>query len=275
MLRHSLAAALLALPASLVCQETYWIANRASNDLMQVTAWGSVLRRVDMGTSLRSAHTAPDGKVWVVRFIQSTFDIYDPATNTITPVPFSLGSPYFIAFDNQGTAWVSGGSGVEQYAANGTSIQAIPLAVTAPLGICVDTMGNKWIAHRTTPPSVSRIDPSNNVTNFPLVGTASGFLPVGITADFRGFVQPSHIWVTGDSASNLVELDDQGNTLNAYTLPGSNFGSPVFDLNGDIWVGSFGNGQLLQVDETNGNVLATYAFAPSINGLAVDSFERL
>src|SRR5690606_3396793 len=95
--------------STLVAQERgYWIANRASSDIMEVSPWGSVLQRIDMGTNLRSAHVAPDGKVWVVRFIQTTLDIVDPTTGSITNTTSTLGSPYDIAFDAQGEAWVSG-----------------------------------------------------------------------------------------------------------------------------------------------------------------------
>lgn len=270
---------LTALATPLLAQETHWIANRASMDLMEVTAWGSVVTRVPMGTSLRSAHRAPDGKIWVVRFIQTTFDIYDPATNTITNVPSTLGSPFDIAFDNQGTGWVSGGTGVQQFAPDGTFIQSIPLPNAAPLGITIDTNGNKWIAHRTNPGSVTRIDMSGSIANF-AIGPATT-QPVRPTADFRGFGNSSHIWLTGDppagGVGELVELDDQGTVLNVYPMPNSSLGGigPVFDRNGDIWVGSFGNGSLFQVDETNGTVLNTYLLPPSVNGLTVDHHGRL
>lgn len=275
MRRPVAAASALALAFPLSAQESYWIANRASADLMRVTAWGSVVERVSMPSSLRSAHLAPDGKVWVVRYIQPTFDIFDPATATVTPVASTLGNPFDIAFDNQGNAWVSGGTGVQQFDANGTFLQAVPLSAASPLGITIDTMGNKWVAHRTSPPTVSRVDPGNNATAFVLTGTS--MLPIRPVADFRGLLMPSHIWVNGDNSGDLVELDDQGNVLNVYPMPTNAIGGigPVFDRNGDIWVGDFGNGSIHQVDAATGTVLNTYASPPSCNGLAVDSFGRL
>src|SRR5688572_33354787 len=101
--RLVLAIAGLCLPA--LAQESFWIANRASSDIMRVSSWGSVLERVPTPTTLRSSTTAPDGKVWIVRFIQATFDIYDPATATMTPVPLPSGSAYQIAFDAAGHGW--------------------------------------------------------------------------------------------------------------------------------------------------------------------------
>src|SRR5688572_5441188 len=95
--RLVLAIAGLCMPA--LAQETFWIANRASSDIMQISAWGSVLQRVPTPTTLRHAVTAPDGKVWIVRFIQATFDIYDPVANTMTPIASPAGSISNIAFD--------------------------------------------------------------------------------------------------------------------------------------------------------------------------------
>ena len=263
----------LAVATPIVAQESYWVANRASNDVLQISPWGKVLGRTALGTALRSAHVAPDGKVWVVRFIQPTFDILDPATGTITPIASTLGSPYEITFDAAGTAWVSGGSGVQQFSATGALLQSFPLAQASPLGITIDASGNKWIAHRTTPASVTRIDAAGVVTNFPLPGVTTQ--PTRLIADFRGIGQPSHVWVVGDGTPQLVELDAQGTLLNVYPLPTSNVGSVVFDKNGDIWVGSFGNGTLLRLAAGNGLILASYTIPPNILGLAVDSLGRI
>ncbi len=267
-------AALAVAVSPVLAQESYWIANRASSDIMQISPWGSVMQRIAMPTTLRSAHVAPDGKVWVVRFIQSSFDIVDPVTAAITSVPYSMGNPFKIAFDAQGHGWVSGGTGVQEFDAAGNSVATYALSAAAPLGITVDSAGNKWIAHRTTPASVSRIDALGQITNFPLPGVTTQ--PTDLIADFRGLFNASHIWIVGDGAAQLVEIDDQGTLLNNYPLPITSVGSVVFDKTGDIWVGSFGaTGSLLQLDRTNGSILNTYAFPPSVNGLAVDSLGRL
>ncbi|MEO6597593.1 MAG: two-component regulator propeller domain-containing protein [Planctomycetota bacterium] len=256
-------------------QESYWIANRASSDIMRVSAWGSVLERVATPTTLRSCTTAPDGKVWIVRFIQPTFDIYDPSTAVLTAVASPLGNAFQIAFDAAGTAWITNSaSAVHHFDSNGVFLQTIALPAGAALGITVDADGNKWIAHRATPASVSKIDPAGAVTNH-LINGATTLLPGVIMADYRGLTNSSHIWVVGDSASQLAEIDVTGTTLNLYTLPATSVGSLTFDKNGDIWVGSFGNGTLLQIDETNGTVLNTYTFAPNVIGLATDSYGRV
>jgi streptogramin lyase len=270
-----LAFSLLTAPA--LAQSSYWIANRGSSDIMRVSEWGSVLERVATPTTLRGCTTAPDGKVWIVRFIQATFDIYDPATATLTPVVLPSGSAFAIAFDAAGHGWVTNGAtAVHEYDASGTFVATYTTTVGASLGITVDQSGNKWIAHRASPPSVSRIDPSGTVTNFPIVGAPAALLPTGLIADYRGLLNPSHIWVTGDSSATLCELDATGATLAVYPgMPASTSAPPTFDINGRIWVSSFGNGTVLQIDQTNGAVLQTLSIAPNGIGISTDNLGRI
>ena len=273
-----IAAAIITLP--LVAQEkSYWLANRASNDIMEVTPSGTVVRRIDMGVSLRIAAESPiDGQVWVAQIFSANMFIVDPVAGTASaPFVNPLGSAFDIAFDAQGTAWVCGGTGVVNYDASGAMIQSYPLTAGAPLGITIDGSGNKWIAHRTSSGSVSRIDSAGTVVNFPV----SGGQPVRPIADYRGILVPSHIWVTCDSGGALLELDENGVELNNYTMPATSIGGigPVFDNNGDIWVGSFAGAGLFQVDPSNGSV-TTWAIAnangfASINGLSVDTLGRI
>ncbi len=261
----------------LFAQSSYWIANRTSNDIMRVSEWGSVLERVATPTSLRGCTTAPDGKVWVVRFIQTTFDIYDPVAATFTPIALPSGSAYAIAFDAAGHGWVTNGaSAVHEYDANGTFLATYAMPFGASLGITVDANGNKWVAHRVAPASVSRIDTLGTVTNFPIAG-GGALLPIGPVADFRGLGQASHLWVTGDSANLLAESDTAtGATLNVYPVPTTSTAyPPTFDAAGRIWVSSFGNGTVVQLDQANGQVLQTLTLPPNNIGITTDNLGRI
>lgn len=275
--RLLLAAATITTCLPALAQSDYWIANRASSDIMRVSEWGSVLERVATPTTLRSCTVAPDGKVWIVRFIQTTIDIYDPVTATFTTATSPLGSAYQIAFDAAGTAWVTNSaSALHQFDAAGNFLQTITLPFGSTLGITIDGLGNKWVAHRVAPASVTRVDAAGVVTNFPIVG-ATALLPIGPIADYRGIGQPSHIWVTGDSASQIAEIDGAtGATLNLYTLPFASVAyPPTFDRNGRIWVSSFGNGNVVQLDQANGNVLQALTIAPSNGAISTDNFGRI
>lgn len=274
-LRLAVAAALTAIPA--LSQSSYWIANRASLDIMRVSEWGSVLERVATPTTLRTCVRAPDGKVWIVRFTGAILDIYDPATQTFTTTTLGTGSGSNIAFDAAGTAWATNnGTLLTNFDANGVVLQTITLPVTAGQGVTIDAFGNKWVAHRATPASVTRVDPNGVVTNFPITGVTT-LLPIGIVADYRGIAQPSRIWVTGDSATQLVEIDGAtGATLNVYTMPFASVAyPPTFDRNGNIWVSSFGNGNIVKIDPTNGSILTTLTLTPSNNAITTDNLGRI
>lgn len=268
----------LLLAATAMAQETYWVPNRFTNDMHEVTAYGHVVRSVPLSVSPRGVHTAPNGKLWIVPF-SGAMVVYDPVTNTQSNVSFSLGSAYEVAFDAQGHAWVSGGTGVEEFDATGTSIATYPLPAGAPLGITIDSQGNKWVAHRVGPPgSVSRIDGTTGaISNHPLPA-GSLILPTKVYADFRGILQQSHIWVIGDNrgAGELVEFDSAGTLLNTYVLGlGSTFafGSICEDLQGRLYVGNFSNGNVHQVDRATGTILQTFAAGGPVLGLATDGFN--
>lgn len=272
---------LLVASSALAQRETYWIANRSSNNIMEVDACGEVVRAIDMGTGLRSAHLAPDGKVWVVRFIQSTIDIVDPTSPApaITNVTFSQGSAFQITFDQGGNAWVSGGAGVEQFDPNGNSLQAIPLATAAPLGITVDADNNKWVAHRVTPGVLSRIDGMTGAVTTVNVASAT-MQPTQVLSDFRGLFQSSHIWVLGDSSSDVEEYDAAGVFQRSFTMTSTAISAMTMTADSGlnttdaIWVGDFRTGDLHRIDVAAGTVSSTI-LGPSINGLATDSFGRL
>jgi len=261
----AIAATTLRSPAQ---ERGFWVANLNSDDVMEVAPWGGVLRRVDMGKNVRGTHLAPDGRVWIVGVGTTDFDVLDPATGALTTLSSPVGNPYDIAFDAQGDAWVSGGSGVAHFDAAGALVQGYPLTELNPLGITIDGLGNKWIVHRNVAGSVTRIDAAGVVSNFPV----SAANPVRPIADFRGVLAPSHIWISCD-AGPVLELDENGNELNSYDLPSNTIGGvgPAFDRSGDIWVGDYATGAVYQLDPTNGSVRNTFDLAPHANGLTVDT----
>ena len=56
-MKHSLsllAVAALTVTTSVTAQETYWIANRASMDIMEVSPWGSIRDRIDVKRRIRA-----------------------------------------------------------------------------------------------------------------------------------------------------------------------------------------------------------------------------
>ena len=158
-MRLTVLAACVLVSGVVLAQDTHWVANRFSNTLSRLQPWGQVVQTVPTATNLRRVVQAPDGKLWVIRFIQPQFDIYDANGVLLTTVTNPTGNPYDVAFDTAGHAWVTGGTQLHEYDANGV-LQAATYCsrAAAPLGITIDVNGNKWIAHRVTPGIVSKID---------------------------------------------------------------------------------------------------------------------
>ncbi len=285
MSRSLFLAAALAATTSLAAQESYWIANRGSLDVMEISACGEVLNTYPLGIPLRSAHLAPDGKIWVVRSGSTQFDILNPDGTVAVSPNGALGSPYEIAFDAAGHAWVSGGTGVEEFDANGNSLNTYPLTAGAPLGITVDADGNKWIAHRVGPPgSVSRIDGTTGaVTNIPLTPN-SLILPTKVYADARGPGNSSHIWVIGDNrgAGEILELDPAGMLLRQIIPdPSGSFGSITADVDPatgvvrNVYVGDFRNGNIWTVDASTGTFGPPTLGGATVLGLTTGGFGNV
>lgn len=267
--------AAVALASVVVAQDPYWVANRNSNTLSLVRPWGSVGQTVTTATALRRVVVAPDGKLWVVRFIQSQFDIHDAAGVLLTTVTNPTGSVYDVAFDKFGHAWVSGGTQVHEYDANGVLQPTLyPLAATAGLGISVDADGNKWIAHRVSPGVLSRIDAVTGVvTSYPVSATA--MLPTVAYADYRGVGVSSHVWVIGDSSGLVAEFDATGTQLNTYSSTLTSIASFAQDaVTGDYFIGSFGSGGIARMTAA-GVVTGVIANGGPCLGLNFDSFGRL
>jgi hypothetical protein len=273
-------AAAATLTFSLAAQDrSYWISNVASQDIMEVTPWGKVLRSINLGANIRRTVASPtSGLVWTLLSGTSDFYLINPSGAPLGPITFPLGSPLYVAIDAQGDAWISGTTGVVHYDFVGTEIQQYPLTVPNPRGITIDNQGNKWIAHRELfNAAVSRINPAGVVTTHPVTGVR----PVGIIADFRGLGVPSHIWVTCDDNGSLLELDENGVELNNYTIA-PDINETIFDLNGDLWVRHSGTASLWQVNPNTGAILNTYAIQsptdPSytgVNGISLDTLGRI
>lgn len=272
---------LTTLVAMAPAQEKYWAAG--SGGVKQIDTSGHLYQTV-APTSARDIAVAPDGKVWLPGSPITVLNADGSPFTTITP---SAGiSPYSIAFDKAGHAWVTGSSGgVEEFDAAGTSLGTITLPSGAPRCICVDADGNKWIAHRIGPPGVlSRIDAVTRAVSTHPLPAGSLILPIGVYADSRGLLNSSHIWTVGDNrgAGEVVEFDSTGTVVSTVVISPS---ARMQWLHGDcdasgitrtMWVGDWGNGDLHKIDVTTG-LFTTYSLAPGngVGGVTFDGFGGL
>ncbi|MBI5851329.1 MAG: hypothetical protein HZB39_09940 [Planctomycetes bacterium] len=258
-------------------QESYWIS--ATGGVKQVDCAG-VVRQAVTPAATRDVVVAPDGKVW---YLAAGITIKNPDGTPFTTIAVSAGSPYAIAFDAQGHAWVSASAGVEEFDALGASLGVIALPALQARVIAVDAQGNKWIAHRLGPPgSLSRIDGvTRAVTSHPMPA-GSLILPITVFADARGLFVPSHLWVVGDNrgAGELVEFDAAGNPLNTYVLGSAarlQWMAGDVDASGvvaNLWVGDWGNGDLYRVNAATG-AFTVFPQGSGVKGVTFDGFGRL
>jgi sugar lactone lactonase YvrE len=190
----------------------------------------------------------------------------------------TLATPYGIAIDASGNAWVTNetGTAVSEFSASG-SLLASPTAtgLVGPQGIAVDRSGNVWVANTA----------GNSVVKFTLTSGAvtgtNSFTTGGITA-------PSAIAL--DSNSNAFVANFNGNSVTGLTSSGVALGGSPFtgssnnitvpnsvavSPNGGVYVTS-GNGSVINLSNTG-------AFVTALNdgtlqgpvGVAVDASGRI
>lgn len=269
----------VSLGGSALAQDKYWVAG--GGGAVQIDASGFVYQTVPPSSG-RDIGVAPDGKVWIVN---STITVLNPDGTPFTTVtPSASITPYAIAFDAMGHAWLTGsGGGVEEFDAAGTSLQVLTLPSGQPRTICVDAQNNKWIAHRIGPPgALSRIDGvTGAITTHPLPAS-SLILPITVVADSRGLFNASHIWTVGDNrgAGEVVEFDAAGNWLNTYVVSSGarlQWMTADCDVTGvtrNLWVGDWSLSNLHQVDVATG-AITTYPMGTGVGGVSFDGFGDL
>jgi len=289
LLAGTLAAALLSpLPAQDL--DVYWQANRTSKNVTKISACGEVLLTVDLSKNiptgqttsaeLRSAHMAPDGTVWVVNFIRPYFTLLDSKgkilQNTNTK---GGGSPFAIAFDKAGNAFVSNpGKDVEMYDKTGKWLKTFAIGGN-PLGLTIDSTGMVWAAHRLTAPSkVTRIDPTTAKWTDHAFPTSTSTLGGQVVAGYNGLLQKSDIFCIGDRSSEMIHLDNAGKVLGTFTIDqnSTTISAMTIDANNNVWIGSFRSpGNIYKFDTTQKKVVKTIANSPNVLGLVIDSHGRL
>jgi streptogramin lyase len=290
LLRTSLPVALLFTASAALAQapmeDVLWVASRGSVTLTKITRFGQVLKVVDMtpnGFGLRGVFRAPDGKLWLINFITTTFTILDRDGKVLLNVP-TTGSPYAVAFDKTGDAWISGATAnsVDRYSPAGKFIQSYMVG-PSPLGVAVDystpaNSGNVWVAHRVGPPGqVSKIDiATGKVTTYTLPATEP-MMPTRVLCDYQGVAKDSNIWVGGDSSANLVNMDQNGNVIAIYPLPGYGYTAGLaIDRDNNIWA-TGRSGPVFKLDNATGKILLQFNGAPvnsDCGGVVMDSIGR-
>ncbi len=260
-------------------EDAYWIANRFTNDVQKLSACGELLLSANLGASLRAAYVAPDGKVWVLKFITTSFLIIDANGKNPTTINADKGAyPEDLAFAKNGDALIvvtgrgNTPMGIQRYDKDGKFLSFYDVSGGNPLAITLDQAGDAWVAHRVGPPTmISRVNLTTGKRDDFKAPTTSLTLGGNITADFRGLGQKSDLWVTGDSAPELIQFGNDGSVKKVHVLSSSDtaYGSLAVDANNNLWVTAYSNNKVIHFDTKNATVLKTLPVTGAI-GVAMD-----
>jgi DNA-binding beta-propeller fold protein YncE len=125
----------------------------------------------------------------------------------------SLASPWGIAIDTAGNAWVTNesSSNITEFTPSGTAANFTATGLVGPQGIAIDNSGNVWVAN-TAGNSVIEF-PSGNV-NSPSSFTAGGITgPTAIAVDHN-----NNIFIANLNGNSVTELNTSGAPLNSSPL---------------------------------------------------------
>jgi len=185
----------------------------------------------------------------------------------------NLNTPYGVAIDSAGDAWVTNetGNSVSEFSPNGTALSGTSgIAFSGAQGITIDGSGNVWVAN-TGNNNVVKLTSSGALST--LVTSAAMAGPVDVAADARG-----NIWVANYNGNDVLELNNSGSVLN--TLSGSgNTTRPTavaIDFAGDVWIGNNGTGTVTEYSKTASLISAGYTdnALQGPAGVALDSAGR-
>ncbi len=265
--------------------DVLWVSSRGSKTLTKYSRFGEVLQTVNLARTPRRVLRAPDGKLWVIEFISTTFSIHDRNGKLIKSVTAKKsGRPYGLAFDKRGYAYVTNttSNAVDEYKPDGTFVRSVVVPAN-PLGIAIDystikSMGNIWIAHRNKPGQVTKIPISTfKPTTFTLPSTAA-IMPTTVVCTYEGIAKDSNVFIGGDRSDKLWKIDQKGKFTGPITTAvGYNYcAGMAIDRKNRLWtVGR--PGVVAIIDTATNKTIKTFNAAPAnkdCGGVVMDSIGR-
>lgn len=162
----------------------------------------------------------------------------------------TFNTPYGIAIDAAGNAWVSNESGnaVTKLSNLGTvvSSNSVP-GLYGAKGIALDPSGNVWVANSAGDSVVKMIVTSGTVSGSSSYLAGSGGAPVALALDSAG-----NAWVANYNGSNLTELSSAGATVLTVSSTVSNPTGVALDPTGNVYVASSGTGKVVKLTHAGG-----------------------
>lgn len=144
---------------------------------------------------------------------------------TMSGAPGSLATPYGLAIDAGGNAWVTNESGntVVAFSPTGSSVTATAPGLIGPQAVAVDKNSNVWVANTAGNSVVELTAGSGFVPGTTAVKVAGNFTDGGITGPTALAVDPSnHVWIANFNGNSVTALTSSGTPLGNSPFTGSN-----------------------------------------------------
>jgi virginiamycin B lyase len=269
---------------------TWSLTSTADGNLWMTDANSSAIIRFDPGSSNFTQYKlspdsfplqiirGPDGAVWFSELYGHRIGRIQPDNELITeyPTPNKDAAPSGIAFDLNGTLWISmvsfnasvpntlatldPGKGTYHY-------YQMPTSIAQPEGIAVDRSGKVWFAEHG-PSALGRFDPATGGLIEIATSRRSGApttLPYWLVEDAAG-----NIWFNEHYANRMARLDPLKLTLTEYDVPSrvplygnvSNALTIAIGPGGNLWFTELSTSRLGLV---NGSVLPDISLAGPVS----------
>lgn len=179
--------------------------------------------------------------------------------------PGTLATPYGLAIDASGNAWVTNESGttIAAFSPSGSFTTSTAAGLVGSRAVAVDKTGNLWVAN-TAGNSILELTPTAGfIPGLPgSVSLAGSFTAGGVDAPSAlGIDSQNHVFAANFNGNSVTELSSTGAPLNSSPFTGSsnNIANPsgiALDSAGNIYVTS-GLGYAVKLSNT-GVYAATY-----------------
>lgn len=278
--RMAVVAAAFILPLSSQGVENYYVASGSS--LERVSACGEVLQTIPLGSRLRAAFVAPSGRVWVHKFITTSFVIMDADGKNQRTISANGGAyPTDFAFDatGNGLVLVTGRSntplGVQVYDKDGKYQKIHAITAPWPLTMQLDGTGNVWIGHRVGPPTqITKLELATGKTTIYTAPTTTTTLGGNVAVDWPGLGKKGNTWTVGDRSNELLELNPHTSppvwTVHRPHASAATYGALAVDGNNNLWLSDWSSRQVVHWDIQNKKMLRSWQFTSSPSGFAID-----
>ena len=188
----------------------------------------------------------------------------------------SVSSPYGIAIDSSGDAWVSnwGTNTLTEFNSSGSPVMGSPFSgggLSEPIGIAIDSGGNVWVANNNGS-SISKFNSAGSPAK------SSGYTVSDLDQPYALAIDTSNnVWV-GSYDSFIPELSSTGSALagsSAYST-GSLFYSytAAVDASNNVWVTSYPTSGLTEFEPGTGFLSPQFGYSGgglhAPNGTAID-----